>query len=382
MCSKMEFFWTEPDRATLDRAFGFAASLAGRPASGFDTTAWAACAAQRILALPLDPGWGGDGRSLRLTAAVFEALGRAGADRGLLFSMGAHLFGCALPIARHGTPAHRDRYAVGLADGSTVAALAMTEDEGGTTAARWRTRVRREGADYLVSGAKAYVTNAPVADLFLVFASENPDAGALGLTALLVPRSCPGLRVEPHDSTVGLRGSPMGRVVFDDCRLPADAVLGAPRAGLGVMQSCMRFERTCILAGFVGAAARDLATCVARMKARQGADGPLLTHQAVSHRMARSHCRIEAARSVLYHGADALDRSTATAHDPSMVKVMLSEAVVACALDTMQLLAGAAWTDAMGTGSTLADTVGVLSASGTSEAQLNTIASALPGLYS
>jgi alkylation response protein AidB-like acyl-CoA dehydrogenase len=174
----------------------------------------------------------------------------------------------------------------------------------------------------------------------------------------------------------------MGRVSFDDCLLPPDALLGGSRAGLGVLQTCMRVERTCILAGFLGAAQRDLAACVARMRGRRGADGPLLGHQAVSHRLARMHCRLESARSVLYQGTDALDRGTAAAHDPAVVKLTLSETIVACALDAMQLLGGAAWVDPNGSGSALADAIGTLSASGTSDAQLNTIASALTRIYS
>jgi alkylation response protein AidB-like acyl-CoA dehydrogenase len=258
----------------------------------------------------------------------------------------------------------------------------MTEEDGGTSPARWRTRVQKDGEAYRLSGEKLYVTNAPVADLFLVVGSESPDAGALGLTALLVPRETAGLRVEPLEPTFGLHGSPMGRVSFDDCLLPPDALLGGSRAGLGVLQTCMRVERTCILAGFLGAAQRDLAACVARMRGRRGADGPLLGHQAVSHRLARMHCRLESARSVLYLGTDALDRGTAAAHDPAVVKLTLSETIVACALDAMQLLGGAAWVDPNGSGSALADAIGTLSASGTSDAQLNTIASALTRIYS
>jgi alkylation response protein AidB-like acyl-CoA dehydrogenase len=377
----VELSWADSDQRLVDRARSFAGEtlVPRRDRSGFDHAAWMACASEGLLALPLDTAWHGDARSLKATAGAYEALGRGGADRGLLFVMGAHLFGCALPIARLGTPAQCGQYARGLSDGTVIAALAVTEAGGGTTAAQWTTRVERDETGYRLSGEKVYVTNAPVAGVFLVLAREGD--GPLGLTALLVPRDTPGLRVEPLEPTLGLRGAPMGRVLLADCRLPAGAVLGVSSAGLCVLQACLRYERTCILAGLLGAAARDLAACVARTTARHGADGPLLRYQAVGHRLARMHCRIEAARGVLYRGAEAIDRGVAAAHDPAVVKLTVSEALVACAVDVMQTFAGAGWIGTDDVGGGLADAIGSLSASGTSDAQLNTIAAALPRLY-
>jgi clorobiocin biosynthesis protein CloN3 len=304
-------------------------------------------------------------------------MGRAGADRGLLFSIGAHLLGCAIPIARCGNPEQHERWGTGLAGGNSVAALAITEPTGGSSASRMATVAERTAEGYVVRGVKTLVTNGPVADLFLLVASESPSRGALGLTAFLVPRTTAGLHVEPLGNTLGMHGAPMARVVLEGCRLPHEAVLGRPCGGLAVLSCSMQYERTCILAGFLGAAQRDLDACVAYTQQRRDTRGPLFEHQAVSHRLARMRCRIESARWLLYRGAWTIDHANEPLLTPAMVKWTVSETLVECALDVLRTFAGAAWLDEQGTATALRDVVGTLSASGTSDVQLNLIAACL-----
>ncbi len=374
----------ELDLTPRTRALATAAARVARerllprgPARGFDEDGWRACAEHGVLALPLPTTWGGQGESALSTVAVFEALGRGGADRGLLFALGAHLFGCALPIAEHGSPGQQARWGKGLADGSTVAALAITEPGGGSDPMSMAAIATRKPDGYVVTGEKTLVTNGPRADLFLVAARTGPGHGVLGLGTFLVPRATPGLSVEALGPALGLAGAPMARLALRECQLPADALLGSPGAGTRIMASSLRWERSCILAGFLGAADRDLAACLAHVKVRRDRRGPLLGHEAVAHRLARMKLRLESARWLVYRAAWSIDRGRGQLLPPALAKLAASECVVANAVDALRILAGPGWLDEAGAAGALRDVVGTLSASGTSDVQLGVIAASL-----
>ena len=305
---------------------------------------------------------------------TFEALGRGGADRGLLFALGAHLFGCVIPIARFGSDDQAAAWLPRLIQGETVAALAMTEAGSGSTVSELKTEAIAADGGYVLSGHKRLVTNAPDAGLFLAFAREAGASGPFSLTAFLVPGDTPGLSVEHSGEANALKGAPMGVVTFDECRLPADAVLHRPRAGIAVFGTCMQWERSCILAGFLGAAARDLATCVEWARSRQSGQSAISDHQAVSHRLARMKVRIEQARSSIYQAVSDLDQGTATMSSAAIAKVVASESIVSNAMDAMRLAAGDGWLNELGLARGLNDSIGTLTASGTNDIQLELIA--------
>lgn len=375
----MDLAWSAEQQASIAAAHRFAAdALAPRaPARGFDHDAWRLCAAERITGLVAPRSWGGRELDALTTVGVLEALGRAGADRGLLFALGAHLFGCMVAVARWGSAAQQERWGAALVDGRAVAALAVTEESGGTSLAAIGTVAERVGGGYLLRGRKSYVTNGPVADVFLLIASENPRRGVMGLSALLVARDTPGLTVTPLEPTLGLPGAPLARLDLDGCALPPDAVLGRPGSGFAVLQLSLQWERTCILAGFLGAAERDLAAAVAFVAGRAAPHGTQLAQQAVAHRLARLRCTLEAARALLHRGAWAIDHGDDPRLWPAMVKWTLSETLVDAALETMRTHAAAGFLDGSGPATALRDVVGTLSASGTSDAQLDVVAASL-----
>lgn len=374
----MDFSWTKKCLERIDRARRFAeTTLAPRKAGhGFDRQAWDECARERITGLSLPEAWGGEGLSMLETVGVLEALGRGGADRGFLFALGAHLFGCAMAIAKYGSAEQLRTCLTSMASGDTVAALAVTEPAGGSSVSSMGTRARRTDLGYTIDGVKTFITNGPVAKLFLLIASETPERQSMGLTAFLVPGDAQGLSVE-RLPTLGMQGAPMARVVFERCQIQPQNVLGRSGGGLSVLLSCMQYERTGILAGFLGAAERDLAHCVGHAKSRHDQQGPLARHQAVAHRLGRVRCRLESARWLMYRGAWEVDQGKDSLAWPAMVKLNLSEALVDCAMDVLRIFAGSGWLDEQGVGTALRDVIGTLSASGTSDAQLNLIASRL-----
>jgi alkylation response protein AidB-like acyl-CoA dehydrogenase len=343
---------------------------------GFDRVGFEQCGAAGLLRMPLPVHWGGFGAGALETVGALEALGEGGADRGLLFGMGAHLLGCALPLARFGSAAQCERWVQPLAEGQAVGALAVTEPTGGSSFAHLATRLERADEGWHLRGEKVCVTHAPYADVMLVLAMQSPGFGALGTTMVVVSKDTPGVTVEPMGPTVGLAGAPMGRVRFD-CQLPDTAVLGVPHAGFTIFSATIAWERACILGGFVGAARRDRARCIQYLSERSGGHGSLLAHPAVAARLARLELRLDEARWALYRACFALDQGREDARTCAAAKLIASEALVACAQETFSLLGGAGWCDALGAGTALRDVLGTLSASGSNDALLDLLARTL-----
>ncbi len=371
--------WSDSQQSLIEGARRFAEQiLAPRPpALDFDRWAWDACAREGILGAPLPSEWGGGAHGALTTVGIFEALGSGGADRGLLFAMSAHLFGVAVAVSRFGSKQQKDLWGERLAGGGAVGALAATEETGGSSLSDMATVAKDSGAGYQIRGAKILVTNGPVADLFLLIASENPRRGLLGLTAFLLPRDMPGLSIKPLTPTLGLAAAPMARLELYDVPLPKEAVLGRSGGGFAVMKVSMQWERTCLLAGFLGAAELDLKRCLKYVRGRRDGAGSLFNHQAVSHRLARTHCRLEAARQLLYRGALAIDCQEDPLLWPARVKLFVGESIIECAEELLRVYAGAGWLDEGGAGTALKDVVAVMSASGTSDVMLNIISACI-----
>jgi alkylation response protein AidB-like acyl-CoA dehydrogenase len=365
------------EQADLARKFAQAHAAAHRPAAALDIAAWRDVAGFGLFKTALPEAWGGRAQGAVAAFTLFEALGRGGMDRSLLFAMGAHLFGGAIPVAAHATPEQGAKWGAGLCDGSIVGALAVTEPAGGSSFDLIATEASETGAGYVLSGEKTLVCNAPDAGLLLVLARQFKDRGPLGLTAFLVPRDTPGLSIA-RISSLGLAGAPMGQVTLAHCELPAGAVLGRPGAGLRVFASAMQWERTCLLAGFLGAAERDLAICVNAFRTRRDSGGALFRHQAISHRLARLKVKLDSARLLGLASASAIDRRREDGVAAAMAKLAIGEAVEETAEQLLKLMAGSAWQgQPIDFGKAHDDAVGGLFASGTSEIQLEIIARAL-----
>jgi len=377
----MRFDWPPEtrERIAAARRFAEATLRSRRREPGLDRAAWRAAAefglfGQAMCALP----GGARSASALDSAACFEALGRGGGDRGLLFAMAAHLFGCVAPFATYATDAQAAAWEAKLRDGRAVGALAVTEPDGGSTLERMRSEAVPVAGGYRISGEKTLVANATAADLFIVLARKSGVAGALGLGAFIVPAASNGVFVAPLAAS-GLPGAALGTVTFDGCFVPDAAVLGRVGAGLRVFATAMQWERSCLLAGFLGAAERDLAACRAWLAERQDGGGPLLRHQALSHRLARAALALDSARLVLYRAAWLIDQGQTDRAAAAMAKLAASEAVAAAAEDVVRLTAGAGWRGAAGEpAAALSDALGALFASGSNEMMLELLARHLP----
>src|SRR3984885_1421119 len=278
--------------------------LAQRDEAGeFSPEAWRACAKFGIQGLPVPAELGGAGADILTTVLVMEALGYGCHDNGLIFSLNAQMWSLELPLVKFGSPQQRQAYLPGLVSGDLIGVHAMTEPDSGSDAFNMRTRVEQRGDSYVLNGTKLYITNAPIADVVLVFASHPGRTPVAGVSAFLVDKGAPGFTVSRGMGKMGLRTSPMGEVVLTDCVVPAEKRLGPEGAGMAIFNSSMGWERSCILASAVGAMQRQLESCVDYGRTRKQFGRPIGKFQAVAGKIADMYLRVEAARLLVYQAA-------------------------------------------------------------------------------
>ncbi len=236
------------------------------------------------------------------------------------------MWACTLPLVRFGSEPQRRRYLPGLCDGSIIGAQAMTEPEAGSDAFSIGSRALPQGdSRYVLNGRKTFVTNAPQADFLLVYASTEPRDRSLGLSAFLIERDTAGLTIGPPLEKMGLRTSTMSEVFLEDCQVSSEQVLGKPGLGMTIFNLAMLWERSCILAGAIGAMRHQLERSVEYARARQQFGRPIGDFQAVSHRIAEMKVRLETARLLVYRLAWLLEHGQAKAEDAALVKLHVSE---------------------------------------------------------
>jgi alkylation response protein AidB-like acyl-CoA dehydrogenase len=314
------------------------ADVAQRDRDGvFAREGWGKLADVGVLGLPIPTEYGGSGADAVTMMTALEAVGYGCRDNGLLFSMHAHLWAGVSPIVRFGSGQQRERYLPDMAAGEVVAAHGMSEPDSGSDSYAMTTTAVRDGDRYVLNGRKTFVSNAPLADVLLLFAVDPARRGFAGTTAFLVERDTPGLVVGEPVSKMGLRTSPMADVYLDDCAVPAEAVLGAPGGGAAVFSWTMERERSFILSTTLGTMRRDFERCVIHARTRKQFGQPLAAFQAVSHRIVDMRIRLDAARLLLYRLAWSLDRGLPTKVEAALAKVFVSESFVQSGLDAMQV---------------------------------------------
>jgi alkylation response protein AidB-like acyl-CoA dehydrogenase len=378
----MDFAWTRDQVALHDAVVEFARRLdddvieRDRRAE-FSRELWNKCAEFGIQGLPFPEEYGGRGTDILTTVFTMEALGYACRDSGLIFGINAQMWSVQMPILNFGTEDQKRKYLPRLCDGSMIGAHAMTEPASGSDAFSLETRMEQRGDHYVVNGTKTFVSNAPVADIFLVFATVDRSKGVLGLTGILVERGTPGLHVSRPIEKMGLTTSPMGELVFDDCVVPVENRLGKEGRGATIFNDSMEWERSCILAGALGTMQRQLDACVRHAKERRQFGSAIGSFPAVSERLVKMKLRLETGRLLLYRAAWAKQRGENAATEAALAKLYLGEAGVQSALDAVQVHGGYGFTREYQFEREVRDAVGARIYSGTSEIQSAIIARAL-----
>lgn len=343
----MDFTLTDEQRALLESTRRLAREVvapgaAERDREGrFDPQVWQALARAGLVGLPIPVDYGGSGGSVLDCCLVNEALGEGGRDGGLNLSLGAHWVIGSVPIWLHGTEEQRRRWLPGLTDGSHIGAWASTEAEAGSDAAALRTTAVRDGEDWVLTGAKMFVTNGPVADVCTVLARTSER----GASAFVVDTRTPGFRVGREIDKMGCRSSPTSEIVLEGCRVPASALLGPPEEALWrVAFECFDWERTVMLAGMVGGMAATLADCIAYAKARQQFGRPIAQFQAVAHKLADMKVNLEVCRTAVYRAAWLKQHGQPHQVEASVAKVLVGRLSVENALEAIQIHGGYGYT--------------------------------------
>jgi alkylation response protein AidB-like acyl-CoA dehydrogenase len=377
----MDFALSDEQRALRDTVLRFAerelnADVIERDrAQTFRRDLWQQCAAIGLQGLPVPEEHGGAALDTVSTAIALEAFGNGCRDGGLVFSLCAHLLACVVPVWKHGSDAQKDRYLRGLCDGTLVGAHAITEPGSGSDTFSMRTRAERVGGQWRINGTKTFVSNAPVADVAVVFAVTDPDKGFTGgITAFLLDRSIHGFATGQKFEKMGLRTSPVGEVVLDNVVAGDDAVLGSVGGGAAVFGTAMDGERTLLVATHVGEIERLLTTTIEYTRTRSQFGQKIAKFQALGHAVADMKVQLEAARLLVYRAAWRLGQSRGVTLDASIAKLFVSETLVATALKVVQVHGGYGFMVEYEVERALRDAIGSTIYSGTSEMQRNIIA--------
>jgi len=330
---------------------------------------WMRCARFGIQGLPLPEQYGGGGQGMLSTIAAMEGLGYACRDNGLVFSLNAQMWSFEMPVLLFGTDGQKERYLPGLCSGELIAVHGMTEPGAGSDPSGLTTRAERRGDNYVLNGAKTFITNGPVADAVLVFATLDPSRGFAGVTAFLVDRGTPGLTLSRPAEKMGLRTSPIGEVILENVEVPASNRLGAEGIGMAIFNSSMEWERACIFASHVGAMERQLEDAVRYARQRRQFGRPIAKFQSVADRLVEMRVRLDASRLLVYRVGWLKDQGKSAVPEAAIAKYFVSEAHVRSSLDALQVHGGYGYMREFEVERELRDAVGGTLYSGTSEIQ-------------
>jgi alkylation response protein AidB-like acyl-CoA dehydrogenase len=343
----------------------------------FDRDGWRACARFGVLGMAIPPEFGGLGLGLTSLLAVMEGLGYGTRDQGLLFSLNAHLWTNSIPILLYGTDEQRRRYLPGLTDGTLIGANGASEPDAGSDIFAMRTRATKDGDHYVLDGTKTFVTNAPVADLVVAYATLDPKLGATGITGFIVERGTPGMTVSRCLDKMGLRTSPMAELIFEDCRIPVANRLGREGRGVQVFESSMEWERGCILATCLGVMRRQLEACIGHARSRKQFGKPIGKFQSVANKIVDMKVRLDTCRPLVYRIGRLKDRNDPAMQEAAIAKLHVSDCFVKSSLDAIQIFGGYGYMTEQEIERDLRDAVGGTIYSGTNEIQRNIVAASL-----
>ena len=376
----MDFSWSQQQKQQFESVLTYCqdqlnADVAAREQQGcFSAQGWQRCGEAGLLGLSVPQQYGGQGHDALTTAYLTEALGQGCEDAGLVFACCSHLYAGVMPIVEYGSELQKQRFLPALACGQNMAANGMTEPDAGSDVFNLQTTAQRDGDEYILNGYKSYVTNAPLADTFLIYARQYPQYGYLGLTCFIVDRQAPGLAVGQPFSKMGLNTTQASDVTLTHCRVAAAQRLGAEGQGAAIFSRSMLWERSCLFAGVLGAAQRLLTLTIEHAKQRKQFNQAIGCNQAVSHRLVDLSLALESARLLLYRACWLMDQQQDATAAVSMAKLAISEAFVNISLQAIQVYGGRGYNRDEQIEGYLRHAMGTRIFSGTSEIQRELIA--------
>jgi len=331
----------------------------------FPRALWPELGALGVLGITVEEEHGGAGLGYLEHCVAMEEISRASAAVGL--SYGAHSNLCVNQIRRNGREEQKRRYLPKLISGEHVGALAMSEAGAGSDVVSMKLRAERRGDRFVLNGSKFWITNGPIADVLVVYAKTDPAAGAQGISAFIVERGFTGFSTAQKLDKLGMRGSDTGELVFEDCEVPQENLLGELNRGVKVLMSGLDYERVVLAAGPLGIMQAALDLVVPYVHERKQFGQPIGSFQLMQGKLADMYTTMSAARAYVYAVARACDRGETARKDAAGAILYGAEKATTIALDAIQCLGGNGYINDFATGRLLRDAKLYEIGAGTSE---------------
>jgi isovaleryl-CoA dehydrogenase len=354
-----------------DSVRGFAEAKIAPLAAEIDRTdsfprqLWPEMGALGLHGITVEEEFGGTGMGYLAHCVAMEEVSRGSAAVGL--SYGAHSNLCVNQISRNGTAAQKRKYLPKLISGEHVGALAMSEPGAGSDVVGMRLRADKRGDRYVLNGSKMWITNGPYADTLVVYAKTDPAAGPRGITAFLIEKGMKGFKSAQKLDKLGMRGSPTSELVFEDCEVPAENVLGRVNEGVRVLMSGLDYERAVLAAGPLGIMQACLDVVIPYVHERKQFGQPIGEFQLMQGKLADMYTTLNACKAYVYSVARACDRGQTARKDAAGAILYAAEKATAVALDAIQCLGGNGYINDFPTGRLLRDAKLYEIGAGTSE---------------
>ena len=326
---------------------------------------WPKLGALGLHGITVEEEYGGSGLGYLEHCVAMEEISRGSAAVGL--SYGAHSNLCVNQIRRNGTDAQKRKYLPKLISGEHVGSLAMSEANAGSDVVSMQLRAEKKGDRYILNGTKMWITNAPDAQIIVVYAKTDPSAGARGITAFLIETGWKGFRVAQKLDKMGMRGSSTGELVFENCEVPEENVVGAVGKGVNVLMSGLDYERSVLAAGPLGIMQAAMDVVIPYVHERKQFGQPIGTFQLVQGKVADMYTTMNACKAYVYTVAKACDRGQTARKDAAGAILYAAEKATLIALDAIQLLGGNGYINDYPTGRLLRDAKLYEIGAGTSE---------------
>ena len=331
----------------------------------FPRDLWPKMGALGLHGLTVEEDYGGSGLGYLEHCIAMEEVSRASASVGL--SYGAHSNLCVNQLRRNGNEQQKRHYLPKLISGQHVGALAMSEPGAGSDVVSMRTKAIKKGDRYILNGSKMWITNGPQAETLIVYAKTDPDAGARGITAFIIEKGMKGFYPAQKLDKLGMRGSDTSELVFEDCEVPEDNVLGMVGKGVNVLMSGLDYERAVLAAGPLGIMQAALDIVMPYVHERKQFGQSIGQFQLVQGKIADMYVTMNACKAYVYAVAKACDRGETTREDAAGAILIAAEKATQCALDAIQLLGGNGYINDYPTGRLLRDAKLYEIGAGTSE---------------
>lgn len=328
----MDFNITEEQKAFTDAVYKFAKNelyeltKQAERKGEFSFEAWKKMGDYGIMALPFPEQYGGHDAGVMTTLLAMEALAHGGCDAGTCLAWGAHTILCGVPIWQVGNEEQKKKYLPGIASGELIGGFGLTEPEAGSDAAGLKTTAVKKGDKYIVNGSKMFITNGPIGGVFVVTAITNKDAGHFGISAFIIERGFPGFSTGEDLDKLGNRSSTTCELIFEDCEVPAENLLGQEGFGfITVGKTTLEWERSCLLAAGVGGIEFGLDKTVQYAKERKQFGKPIARFQAVQNMLSEMKVSVDAAKMALYRVGWLKEQNLPAMLEASIAKLFISE---------------------------------------------------------